>query len=143
MQLSCSTVLTYNDEIRLLVEWFVIYRFCKDEFKVEQTEVYAVNRVLATLRKMYSKQRKHEDVKKKENTVEELKAARKWPKGGFKQLAETVFFDVDWAQRVCESGNLDSHTINCFMQLLAASFYTSTAALLHNTAFKIYLICFL
>ena len=125
MQLSCSTVVTYNDEIRLLVEWFVIYRFCKDEFRVDQTDVYAINRVLATLRKMYSRQRKHEDVQKKENTVEELKAARKWPIGGFKQLAETVSSGIEWAQRVCQEGILDSYTIYCFMQLLAASFYTS------------------
>ena len=125
MQLSCSTVITYNDEIRLLVEWFVIYRLCKDDFRVEQMDIYAINRVLLTLRKMYTKQRKREDVQKKENTVEELKAARKWPMGGFKQLAETVSFDIEWAKRVCESGNLDSHTIKCFMQLFAASFYTS------------------
>jgi hypothetical protein len=125
MQLGCSTVLTYNDEIRLLIEWFVIYRFCKEDFRVEQVDVYAVNRVLATLRKMYSKQRKRENVQKKENTVEELKGARKWPMGGFKELAKTVSSEIEWAKRVCESRNLDSYTINCFMQLLAASFYTS------------------
>ena len=125
MQLSCSTVVTYNDEIRLLVEWFVIYRLCKENFRVEQVDVYAVNRVLVTLRKMYSKQRKRENVQKKENTVEDLKEARKWPKGGFKELAKTVSSEIEWAKRVCESRSLDSYTINCFMQLLAASFYTS------------------
>jgi hypothetical protein len=128
MQLSCSTVLTYNDEIRLLVDWFVIYRVCKTSNKVEQMEIYAINRVLSSLRKVYSKQRKREDVKKKENTIEELKAAKKWPQGGYAQLAQTVLFDVEWAQNLCESGQLlDSHTIKILLQILAASFYTSIA----------------
>jgi hypothetical protein len=96
-------------------------------YKIEQIEVYSITRVLTCLRKTYSKQRKREDVQKRENTIEELKAAKKWPEGGFKELADTVFKDVQQMQQMCDAGQLDLHTKKCIPELISASFYTGTS----------------
>jgi hypothetical protein len=125
LQLSSSTVLTYNDEIQILIDWFVVYRICKDNYKVEQTELYGINLVLKRLRKLYLRERKREDIHKDCNTIESLTSVNKWPRGGFKELSDIVLAHMDWARRVCSTSRMDSYVSKIFMQLLAASFYTS------------------
>jgi hypothetical protein len=122
--LSASTVLTYNEEIQVLVHWFVIYRISKSLYSVNQEQLYGINLVLRSMRKIYTKERKRHDCHSKRNTVEGLLKENKWPIGGFKQLVEAVENQMDWARRVCVATVRDSTVYTCFMQLLSASFYT-------------------
>ena len=122
--LSASTVLTYNEEMQVLVHWFVIYRISKALYSVNQEQLYGINSVLRSMRKVYTKERKRHDCHSKRNTVEGLLKENKWPIGGFKQLVEAVENQMDWARRVCVATVRDSTVYTCFMQLLSASFYT-------------------
>ena len=125
-----STVYNLNEEIFVLLNWFAIFRVSRDDqFAVQPADLYAVNLVIVAMRKFYSKERRRLSCKSVNNTVEGLMAAKKWPRGGLKELDDATESQMQWARDTCENNPAslrDPTVYNYFMQLLAGKIYTGS-----------------
>jgi hypothetical protein len=98
-----------------------------DQFSVQPADLYAVNLVIVAMRKFYSKERRRLSCKSVNNTVEGLMAAKKWPRGGLKELDDATESQMQWARDTCENNPAslrDPTVYNYFLQLLAGKIYT-------------------
>jgi hypothetical protein len=69
--------------------------------------------------------RKREQAASKDNSIEGLISARKWPAGGLQELFECVKSKLQWARDVCTAHFQPCASIyNQFMQLFMAAIFS-------------------
>jgi hypothetical protein len=122
--LKASTIVNHNEGFQVLVDWYSVYRVCKVSFPVAITQLYGVNHVIATMRRVWGKERRVCEAESEENTVEGLIAARKWPSGGFKDLYDAVLGQVKWARKVCTLSSMEDSSYKHFMEFFISLMYT-------------------
>jgi len=121
-----STIIDHNEQFQVLVHWYAIYRVRKDCFVVDPSQLYTINLIIKSMRKTFSRERKVQEAKSTDNTIEGLVLSRKWPKGGLQELSDAVVSQMDWARRLCVKGCVISLSIyNLFMQVFMSSLFTS------------------
>ena len=120
-----STIYNFNEDVAALLNWFVVFRVPRSEdYYVTANDLYSVNIVL--MRKFYAKERRILATQSVDNTIEALISARKWPKGGLKELHDAVLSQIPWARKVCSQNPScihDATVYSHFMQLLISVFY--------------------
>jgi len=73
---------------------------------------------------VFNKKRNIEQANSKENSIEGLIEARKWPVGGLQELSQCVMGKMGWARDVCTLSYQPCVSIyNHFMQLFMAAIF--------------------
>ena len=133
-----STIYNFNEDVAALLNWFVVFRVPRSEdYNVTTNDLYSVNIILKAMRKFYAKERRILATQSVDNTIEALISARKWPKGGLKELHDAVLSQIPWARKICSqhpSCIHDATVYSHFMQLLISVFYTGTVCIFDTRA---------
>ena len=138
-----STIYNFNEDVSILLNWFAVFRVSRnEEYDVTSNDLYSVNLILKAMRKFYSKERRILACQSVDNTVESLIAAKKWPKGGLKELNDAVVAQMPWARTVCSQPACvhDCTVYSQFMQVLISGFYTGMYHLMFSIMYKICLL---
>ena len=121
-----STIIDHNENFQVLVHWYAVYRVQKDLYFVDPSQLYTVNLIIKSMRKMFARERKIQEATSKDNTIEGLVNSRKWPVGGLQELNDAVVGQMEWAKRLCVKGSIITLSVfNLFMQLFMSSLFTS------------------
>jgi hypothetical protein len=95
-----STIYNFNEDVAALMNWFVVFRVSRnEEYYVTVNDLYSVNIILKAMRKFYAKERRILATQSVDNTIEALISAKKWPKGGLKELHDAVLSQIPWAKK--------------------------------------------
>ena len=126
-----STIIDHNENFQVLVHWYAVYRVRKELFVVDPSQLYTINLIIKSMRKAFSRERKVEEAKNTDNTIEGLVKSRKWPIGGLQELSDAVVSQMEWARRLSVKGCIISLSIyNLFMQVFMSSLFTSKSLLI-------------
>jgi hypothetical protein len=119
-----ATICHYNLDIGVLLNWFAIFRSDRNEkFKLQFTDMYALNLVTAQMGKLYHKL-KNKAMAKRPQSIEDFVSVGRWPAGGMQDLYDAVISELAWLKHVIDGGNnITRDVFNLFTQLLAASAY--------------------
>ena len=120
-----SSIVNYNNDIVISVQWFVWFRGVEsDEFTVSPIDLTPLNIVFEKMRAAYSKQRRIEESVGFED-IDDLISNGKWPVNGFSDLNRAVIEEAQYFIKLIRNDDfvLTKKIYSDFMRLLCGSFY--------------------